>query len=576
MNFRRITLLCVTVLMLTAIASFPVSAQAKGQDDGILIIYSTLDGKESPQVKMLDLLAGHFTSHVTVRKDSDVTASDVKGKEHVIYYGQTKRKLSKNLVSLISGVKEPVVAIGFNAGQISQFSGLSLTRKEHVYQIHSTTEKNDVSLESGLHVLSVSGLKGKALYTFTSGDGKARPFIWKTEKSNVYIGLTNLLNDNLIVAKELREAFGEKAGTTLLYLRLEDISPMSDETLLLQAGTYLYKRHVPFILSVIPVYLNPETGDKVYLSDKPKMVKVLKKLQSMGGSIIVHGYTHAYRHSETGEGFEFWDAKADQPITSENADGTPSILEKEQAFPNEQAYKSYLKPFQEKEETYTRQKLTHAIEDLTSAGLYPLAFEAPHYTMSEYGYQIASQYFSSMFGQVQLSNTTWKTSGASPFLTKPAMLHGMTLYPETIGFVDTSKQNPLGDMQENISQMIDFEGGVAGGFYHPYLGMKYLPELVDQMERIPDSEWLDLKKTKQTVKTDKVEIHTSGDGTIQVKNGVSAVGEFFDHHRQTPLEKALWILSAVVLLFVIMFVSYTFYLRATLKKRMFKERRSLG
>ncbi|MGW8262705.1 hypothetical protein ACWHAR_22260, partial [Bacillus sp. LR--39] len=43
-----------------------------------------------------------------------------------------------------------------------------------------------------------------------------------------------------------------------------------------------------------------------------------------------------------------------------------------------------------------------------------------------------------------------------------------------------------------------------------------------------------------------------------------------------PLEKALWILSAVVLLFVIMFVSYTFYLRATLKKRIFKERRSLG
>jgi uncharacterized protein YdaL len=29
--------------------------------------------------------------------------------------------------------------------------------------------------------------------------------------------------------------------------------------------------------------------------------------------------------------------------------------------------------------------------------------------------------------------------------------------------------------------------------------MKYLPELVNQMERIPGGEWLDLKKTKQTV-----------------------------------------------------------------------------
>lgn len=102
----------------------------------------------------------------------------------------------------------------------------------------------------------------------------------------------------------------------------------------------------------------------------------------------------------------------------------------------------------------------------------------------------------------------------------------MTLYPETIGYVDQSDQNPLGKVEERISQMIDFEGGVAGAFYHPYLGMKYLPELVDQMERIPNSEWLDIKKTKQTVKTDKVEIHTSGDGTIQVKSKVSAIETF--------------------------------------------------
>lgn len=68
MNYKGITLLCVMMLLFSAIASFPVSAQAKDQDAGILIIYSTLDGKESSQVKMLDLLAGHFTSHVTVKK----------------------------------------------------------------------------------------------------------------------------------------------------------------------------------------------------------------------------------------------------------------------------------------------------------------------------------------------------------------------------------------------------------------------------------------------------------------------------------------------------------------------------
>lgn len=574
MNSKWIRLLLSALFMISAVY-VPLTAEAKDKKDGILIIYTSTDGKETAEVKMLDLTAGHFSSAVTVKSDGDITTADLKKNRRVIYYGVTKKKLSTSFVSLISSMSQQLISIGYNAGQFRQFAGLSLTEKETVYRIYSKKEKTDMPLEKGMSVLGVSGVKGKPLYTYRSGDGGTRPFMWKTARSDYYFGVTSLLNDSFLTAKALRSAFGESAGGTLLYLRLEDISPMSDETLLYEAGSYLHKRHIPFILAVIPVYLNPENGEKVYLADKPKMVSVLKKLQQMGGSIIIHGYTHAYRYSETGEGFEFWDAKADQPITSENADDTPVKLEKEQDFPNEKAYRAYVKPFREKENIYTRTKLEQAIDDLTELGLYPLSFEAPHYTMSEEGYKIASSYFSSIFGQVQLSGTTWKTSGAPPFVSKPAMLDGMTLYPETIGYADNSKENPLGDMENHISQMIDFGGGVAGGFYHPYLGMKYLPELVNQMERIPGGEWLDLKKTKQTVTSDSVRIKTDGDGTIHVENKIHPITAFFNHHQQTPLEKALWILSGVVLLFIIMFACYVLYLRATLKKRIFKERRSL-
>lgn len=121
MNCKPIRLLYATVLILSAVFYVPGSAQAKRENHGILIIYTTIDGKKSSHVKMLDLLAGHFTSHVTVKKDADVTSSDLEGKERVIYFGQTKRKLSKELVSLISGFQKQVVAIGFNAGQIANF-----------------------------------------------------------------------------------------------------------------------------------------------------------------------------------------------------------------------------------------------------------------------------------------------------------------------------------------------------------------------------------------------------------------------------------------------------------------------
>lgn len=229
MNCKRILLLYAAVLILAAAFHVPDTAEAKQQERSILIVYSTLDGKKSADVKMLDLIAGHFTSHVTVVNDADVKAADLAGKDRVIYYGQTKRKLNKKLAQLISSFQKPVTAIGFNAGQFSQFADLSLKSEDNVYQIRSTNEENDTSLESGIRVLKVSGLKGKALYTYKADDGKAHPFVWKTGKSNVYIGLTDLLNNNLLAAKQLRQAFGETPDSTLLYLRLEDISPMSDE-----------------------------------------------------------------------------------------------------------------------------------------------------------------------------------------------------------------------------------------------------------------------------------------------------------------------------------------------------------
>lgn len=122
------------------------------------------------------------------------------------------------------------------------------------------------------------------------------------------------------------------------------------------------------------------------------MVKVLKKLQSMGGSIIVHGYTHAYRYSETGEGFEFWDAKADQPITSEMPK-TPVHFGERTGLPERTSLSQLSRTISGKGRNVYKTKLTRAIEDLTSSGLYPLAFEAPHYTMSDYGYQISLAVF---------------------------------------------------------------------------------------------------------------------------------------------------------------------------------------
>lgn len=63
------------------------------------------------------------------------------------------------------------------------------------------------------------------------------------------------------------------------------------------------------MMTVIPVYKDPDTGKTVHLKDKPELVDLLRSMQDDGAAIIMHGYTHQFYDSETGEGFEFWDVK---------------------------------------------------------------------------------------------------------------------------------------------------------------------------------------------------------------------------------------------------------------------------
>ncbi len=92
-------------------------------------------------------------------------------------------------------------------------------------------------------------------------------------------------------------------------------------------------------MTVIPVYKDPDTGKTVHLKDKPELVDLLRSMQDDGAAIIMHGYTHQFYDSETGEGFEFWDVKTDQPIRQPNHEQPKSKND----FPTIDAYNAYVK-----------------------------------------------------------------------------------------------------------------------------------------------------------------------------------------------------------------------------------------
>lgn len=104
-------------------------------------------------------------------------------------------------------------------------------------------------------------------------------------------------------------------------VRLEDISPDSDPTRLRQFANYLSNQKVPFTVNVVPKYVDAngyETGgtpQSITLSQAPEMVSALKYVQSKGGTLSQHGYTHQYSdvanpyNGVTGDDAEFFRAR---------------------------------------------------------------------------------------------------------------------------------------------------------------------------------------------------------------------------------------------------------------------------
>ena len=101
---------------------------------------------------------------------------------------------------------------------------------------------------------------------------------------------------------------------------------------------------------------------------------------------------------------------------------------------------------------------------------------------------------------------------------------------------------------------------MIGAFYHPYLGVEGLKELLDEMETIENIAWIDLKQMENTVAVDNVKI-SSGNGEIQAD--INYLGlmttslDFPFYYLGQTVIVLTWIIAGIGILSVLMFVSFT-------------------
>lgn len=509
---KIVYMLCAAILLLAQ----PGLVLAKDdKEPRVLIIYSAEGCKTvSPQTRIMDSLTGHFSAKTDLISDCDLSKIDFRSYTHLIYMGLEKKQLPAGFIKQLNDFSGPALWMGQNIEQGGKRYAFAKTEGETLIE-SATMTASGASFQFAEERLAISIGKTTANLVLLEGrnaKGEDVPLLVKKGQS-YYLGLESLFNPaGYFLGEALFDFFDRQPGRTYKSLRLEDVHPKTDPDNLREIADYLKEQKVPYMITLIPVYVDPKTHTETHLSDSPKLVKVLREMQKSGASIVLHGYRHQYKQEETGEGFEFWDVEHDRPVMQ---DQDEKAL-KEKDFSSRADFDKHVKKGTAFEKKYIKNAMERGIQELTAHKLYPLAFEAPHYAMSEQGYELLAEHFSTYVGQTQLTNETWQSQFSPLYTSKPEFLRGMKVIPETIGYVSADDPKSIRGMLDKADTLAKFSDGHIAGFYHPYLGPEKLKQLVAGLQQIPKAEWLDLKQFDNQVSYGDVTIKSTA-GKVDVK-----------------------------------------------------------
>ncbi|MBI4042533.1 MAG: DUF2334 domain-containing protein [Deltaproteobacteria bacterium] len=199
------------------------------------------------------------------------------------------------------------------------------------------------------------------------------PFAFRNEDDR-YLVFADLLFDILDVAPRYEE---KKPAI----FRIEDVHPEIDLRPLRNLIAILREYGIPFQISLIPIYADPEGVDQgkknriTPLHVKKEFLEFLNELDPAEVTFIWHGVTHQYRdwknpyNGVSGDDFEFWDAREQAPLAEDSPD-------------------------------FVLDRLEDGWQALSKGGVKPAIWEVPHYQASALDYLIFSRVFSWTIGRI--------------------------------------------------------------------------------------------------------------------------------------------------------------------------------
>ncbi|WP_187147786.1 DUF2334 domain-containing protein [Heliomicrobium modesticaldum] len=423
----------------------------------VLVVYPTprllrgiLPWQERDWPKMMQNLLGHFDVEVTLRTSGEYQGGDLARYDAFIYMGTYPEKVPRTLLREVARSPKPVLWLGRNIEQLDVVGGprwqTRLSEGQSVAYIYKD-RTIDASRLQQMNMVKEFPVNSVVWAWADTAEGRF-PFGLRNQRF-WYVADTDLHSRAyLLVADQLYDFLGQPSeGKRWATLRIEDVHPLRSPEALRQFADVLKSRNIPFMVTVVPVYVNPKTGERVTLAERPELVEALRYMEASGGTILVHGLTHQVGDGETGWGFEFWDADRERPVLSKIA---PDWAEK---------------------------RWSRAINDLRALGLRPLGITVPHYAMSRDSYVHLRDRVDLLVGSPQISGHSRLTQKV-PYLLKKDQ-YGYWVIPENIGFLDFRIDDPVAPMLKAAEEVALVRDCAAGAFFHSFLDSGRLVQLVD-------------------------------------------------------------------------------------------------
>ena len=446
-------------------------------------------------------LSSHFGSW-TAKPVANYVAGDLNAFTAVIYVGSTyDEPLPTAFLDDVSATTKPVTWVYDNIWELTArdtafatqhgfTSGLFDFADVAEVDYKGATLTRDTVDKSGIMNLSITdATQVTTLATAVRPDGTTFP--WAVRSGNFtyvaeipfayvthddrYLAFADLLFDALAPATPERHR---------ALVRLEDVGPDADPKELTAIANYLYAERIPFSVAVYPRYRDPKgvnNGGKAEdytLLQRPAVVAALKYMQARGGTVIAHGYTHQFSNvanpydGVSANDFEFYMA---------HIDANNNVV--------------YDGPVPGDSTAWAAGRMAASKRAFAAAGLgAPSTFEFPHYAGSAADYPAVNSLFAKRYerglyfpGVLTGGKPDYARQFGQFFPYTVRDVYGTPVVPENIGNVEPGAFNnhparlPM-DLLASSKRNLVVRDGVASFFYHPYLGLPDLQQLVSGLK----------------------------------------------------------------------------------------------